>query len=56
MSKIVVKYSTTVRNQGMRIFFLAILAFALCSRADLKPAADDDYDNLYHAPGSGDPS
>jgi hypothetical protein len=44
--------------QMVRIFILAILAFALCSCADgfyLKPAADDDWDNLGHAPGSGDP-
>jgi hypothetical protein len=44
----------------VRIFILAILAFALCSWADfegfhLKPAADDGWDNLGHAPGSGDP-
>jgi hypothetical protein len=45
-------------SQMVRIFILAILAFALCSCADfihLKPAADDDWDNLGHAPGSGDP-
>ena len=44
----------------MRIFILAILAFALCSCADsggfhLKPAANDDYDDFGHVPGSGDP-
>ena len=48
----------------MKIFILAILAFALCSCADswgflglhLKPAAGGDYDNAGHVPGSGDPS
>jgi hypothetical protein len=42
---------------------LALLAFALCSCADsydvlglhLKPAANGDYDNAGHVPGSGDP-
>ena len=51
-------------SQMVRIFILAILAFALCSCADsyeilglhLKPAANDDYDNAGHVPGSGDPS
>jgi hypothetical protein len=51
-------------SQMVRIFILAILAFALCSCADsyeilglhLKPAADGDYDNAGHVPGSGDPS
>ena len=49
-------------SQMVRIFILAILAFALCSFADsyeilglLKPAADDDYDNAGHVPGRGDP-
>jgi hypothetical protein len=47
----------------VRIFILAILAFELCSCAGsdeflglhLKPAANDDYDNAGHVPGSGDP-
>jgi hypothetical protein len=43
----------------VRIFILAILAFALCSCAGfhLKPAADDDYDGFGHnyVSGSGDP-
>ncbi len=46
----------------VKIFILAILAFALCSCADsngfhLKPAADGDRDNLGHGyvSGSGDP-
>jgi hypothetical protein len=50
-------------SQMVRIFILAILAFALCSCADfkgfhLKPAADDDRDNFGHGyvPGSGDPT
>ena len=51
-------------SQMGKIFILAILAFALCSCADsyeilglhLKHAADDDYDNAGHVPGSGDPS
>jgi hypothetical protein len=48
-------------SQMMRIFILAILAFALWSCADfkgfhLKPAANDDYDNFGHVPGSGDPT
>jgi hypothetical protein len=48
-------------SQMVKIFILAILAFALCSCADLKgfhlkPAADDDYDNFGHVPGSGDPT
>jgi hypothetical protein len=48
-------------SQMVKIFILAILAFALCSCADfegfhLKPARDDDYDNFGHVPGSGDPS
>ena len=50
-------------SQMVRIFILAILAFALCSCADsyeilglhLKPAAGDDYDNFGHVPGEGDP-
>ena len=50
--------------QMVRIFILALLAFALCSCADsydilglhLKPAANGDYDNAGHVPGSGDPS
>jgi len=46
-------------SQMVRIFILAILAFALCSCVDsngfhLKPAADDDWDNLGHTPGEGD--
>ncbi|MBV8416450.1 MAG: hypothetical protein JO251_14665 [Verrucomicrobia bacterium] len=49
--------------QVVRIFVLAILAFALCSCADsyqilglqIKPAANDDYDGFGHTPGSGDP-
>jgi hypothetical protein len=41
----------------MRIFILAILAFALCSCADFKEIkSSDGYDNLGHAPGSGDPT
>ena len=51
-------------SQMVKIFILAILAFALCSCADsyeilglhVKPAADDDYDNFGHVPGSGDPT
>ena len=51
-------------SQMVRIFILALLAFALCSCADsyeilglhLKPAANGDYDNAGHVPGSGDPS
>jgi hypothetical protein len=51
-------------SQMVRIFILAILTFALCSCADsydilglhLKLAADDDYDNAGHVPGSGDPT
>jgi hypothetical protein len=47
----------------LKIFILALLAFALCSCADsydilglhLKPAANGDYDNAGHVPGSGDP-
>jgi hypothetical protein len=47
----------------VRIFTLVILALVLCSCADsyeilglhLKRAADDDYDNAGHVPGSGDP-
>jgi hypothetical protein len=41
----------------VKIFILAILAFALCSCAGfhLKEAADDDYDGFGHVPGSGDP-
>ena len=54
-------------SQMVRIFILAILAFALCSCADsydnsydilglhVKPAAGDDYDNFGHVPGEGDP-
>jgi hypothetical protein len=50
-------------SQMVRIFILAILAFALCSCADsyeilglqLKRAANDDYDNAGHVPGRGDP-
>ena len=47
----------------VKIFILAILAFALCSCADfkgfhLKRAVDDDYDNFGHnyVSGSGDPT
>ena len=47
----------------VRIFILAILAFALCSCADfkgfhLKPAADGDRDGFGHGyvSGSGDPT
>ena len=48
-------------SQMVKIFILAILAFALCSCADfkgfhLKPADNDDYDNFGHVPGSGDPT
>jgi hypothetical protein len=53
-------------SQMVKIFILAILAFALCSCAEdgsyeilglhLKPAADDDYDGFGHGPGSGDPT
>ena len=51
-------------SKMVRIFILAILAFALCSCADsyeilglhIKSAADGDYDNTGHVPGSGDPS
>jgi hypothetical protein len=48
-------------SQMVKIFILAILAFALCSCADfkgfhLKPASDGDYDNFGHVPGSGDPT
>ncbi len=54
---------STRRIRKVRIFILAILAFALCSCADsyeilglhLKPAAEGDYDNAGHVPGSGDP-
>jgi hypothetical protein len=51
-------------SQMVRIIILTLLAFALCSCADsyeilglhLKPAANGDYDNAGHVPGSGDPS
>ena len=54
---------TIEQHAWVRIFTLAILALVLCSCADsyeilglhLKPAADDDYDNFGHVPGSGDP-
>ena len=43
----------------MRMFILAILAFALCSCAELFQAnpyaLPDDYDYFGHTPGAGDP-
>jgi len=49
----------SVNGQMVRIFILAILAFALCSCAELfranPNAPPDDYDNAGHTPGAGDP-
>jgi len=43
----------------VKIFILAILAFALCSCAELfranPNALPDDYDYFGHTPGAGDP-
>jgi hypothetical protein len=43
----------------VRIFILAILAFALCSCAEIfranPNAPPDDYDNIGRIPGEGDP-
>jgi hypothetical protein len=48
-----------VNGQMVRIFILAILAFALCSCAELfqanPNALPDDYDYFGHTPGAGDP-
>jgi hypothetical protein len=51
---------TPVNCQMVRIFILAILAFALCSCAELfqanPNALPDDYDYFGHSPGGGDPT
>ena len=49
----------SVNGHMVRIFILAILAFALCSCAELFQAnpyaLPDDYDYFGHTPGAGDP-
>jgi hypothetical protein len=60
------RFGMGIVTDMMRIFILAILAFALCSCATgansyeilglhLKPAADGDYDGFGYVPGEGDP-
>jgi hypothetical protein len=52
-------FEISVNGQMVRIFILAILAFALCSCAELfranPNALPDDYDYFGHTPGAGDP-